>query len=147
VLLHLAPSLALLFFLVRDAPWSHIAEQAGIVIHNPDLHTLILDSLYMGALQAPKNSDFDRIVDMVQTAPDSSAFVFNCQMGRGRTTTGMIIASLALLQRAGALGDALTHSLAADGHVAPMWFASGIQRALDSQVQLPEQDQRREACR
>jgi len=30
--------------------------------------------------------------------------VFNCQMGRGRTTTGMVIATLIHLRRVGALG-------------------------------------------
>ena len=31
--------------------------------------------------------------------PDGAALVFNCQMGRGRTTTGMVIASLLQLRR------------------------------------------------
>ena len=32
--------------------------------------------------------------------PPGAALVFNCQMGRGRTTTGMIIASLLHLRKA-----------------------------------------------
>lgn len=32
--------------------------------------------------------------------------VFNCQMGRGRTTTGMVIATLVYLNRKGASGNA-----------------------------------------
>lgn len=31
--------------------------------------------------------------------PPGAALVFNCQMGRGRTTTGMIIASLLYLRK------------------------------------------------
>lgn len=31
--------------------------------------------------------------------PSGAGLVFNCQMGRGRTTTGMIIASLLLLRK------------------------------------------------
>jgi hypothetical protein len=31
--------------------------------------------------------------------------VFNCQMGRGRTTTGMVISTLVYLNRIGASGE------------------------------------------
>jgi len=44
--------------------------------------------------RAPSEEDFDRFVEeFVQTTPDT-AFVFNCQMGKGRTTTGMVLACL-----------------------------------------------------
>ncbi|WFC98121.1 hypothetical protein MYAM1_000844 [Malassezia yamatoensis] len=45
--------------------------------------------------QAPVPQVFSQIEDRVQTAINSKAMtVFNCQMGRGRTTSGMIIAAL-----------------------------------------------------
>merc|ERR1739846_239730 len=44
--------------------------------------------------KAPLDIDFDAaLTAMRQTDPDS-ACVFNCQMGKGRTTTGMILACL-----------------------------------------------------
>jgi hypothetical protein len=102
-------------------------------------------------VQAPKDADFDRIISMVQGAPVDSAFVFNCQMGRGRTTTGMVIASLAILQRAGAVRAAL--EAPAGGPVpalpsAPPWFAAGISRARASQtLSSASEEERVEALR
>jgi len=44
--------------------------------------------------KAPRDIDFDAaLTAMRQTDPDS-ALIFNCQMGKGRTTTGMILACL-----------------------------------------------------
>merc|ERR1712048_111302 len=50
---------------------------------------------------APEEADFDQLVmdlkDVACAAPDAAskiALVFNCQMGRGRTTTGMVCASI-----------------------------------------------------
>ncbi|NXD14668.1 PALD protein, partial [Nothocercus nigrocapillus] len=48
---------------------------------------------------APKEQDFDRLLEAMKSslAEDSrAAFVFNCHSGRGRTTTAMVIAVLAL---------------------------------------------------
>ncbi len=44
--------------------------------------------------RSPKAVDFDTLGHYVTHAPESAALVFNCQMGRGRTTTAMIVASL-----------------------------------------------------
>ena len=44
--------------------------------------------------QAPKCLDCDMIASRCAAADESTALVFNCQMGRGRTTTAMIIAAL-----------------------------------------------------
>jgi len=44
--------------------------------------------------QAPKETDCDEIVRRCTAADQSTAFVANCQMGRGRTTTAMILAAL-----------------------------------------------------
>ncbi|XP_042416053.1 paladin-like [Zingiber officinale] len=48
--------------------------------------------------KAPKSSDFDRIASNIASAPKDTSFVFNCQMGRGRTTTGTVIACLVKLR-------------------------------------------------
>lgn len=41
---------------------------------------------------APEMKDFDEILRCLSSADASTAVVFNCQMGRGRTTTGMVLA-------------------------------------------------------
>lgn len=84
------------------------------------------------SLQAPKDSDFDRIMSMVEESPEESAYIFNCQMGRGRTTTGMVIAAAALLHRRGAVAAAIAGTPSAAA--APPWFAAGVQRSLTSRV-------------
>lgn len=38
----------------------------------------------------------------------NTEIIFNCQMGRGRTTTGMVIATLVYLNRVGASGSIVT---------------------------------------
>lgn len=48
--------------------------------------------------KAPKPDDFGVLIGRAWGPPPGAALVFNCQMGRGRTTTGMIIASLLHLQ-------------------------------------------------
>ncbi|KAI4349837.1 hypothetical protein L6164_010386 [Bauhinia variegata] len=48
--------------------------------------------------KAPKSSDFDTLAVNIASAPKDAAFVFNCQMGRGRTTTGTVIACLLKLR-------------------------------------------------
>lgn len=40
--------------------------------------------------------------------------VFNCQMGRGRTTTGMVVATLIHLRRIGATGSSQLSKLLND---------------------------------
>lgn len=44
--------------------------------------------------QPPEIGDFDDILQILKNAPENSLFIFNCQQGRGRTTTGMVIAAL-----------------------------------------------------
>ena len=44
---------------------------------------------------SPEKQDFDALVERVkQTSSKNVKFVFNCQMGRGRTTTGMVVGCL-----------------------------------------------------
>jgi len=48
--------------------------------------------------RAPKAEDCDTIARCCATADTGALFIFNCQMGRGRTTTAMVIASLVYLR-------------------------------------------------
>ncbi|ERN03230.1 hypothetical protein AMTR_s00003p00177190 [Amborella trichopoda] len=48
--------------------------------------------------KAPQSSDFDSLALNIASASSNTAFVFNCQMGRGRTTTGTVIACLVKLR-------------------------------------------------
>ncbi|KAJ4847728.1 hypothetical protein Tsubulata_006902 [Turnera subulata] len=61
--------------------------------------------------KSPEESDFDIIVDRIYRADLNADIIFNCQMGRGRTTTGMVIATLVYLNRIGASGIRRTHSV------------------------------------
>ena len=49
--------------------------------------------------KAPKDADFAALLARAWRPPPGAALVFNCQMGRGRTTTGMVIAALVCLRR------------------------------------------------
>ena len=44
--------------------------------------------------KAPQEADLDAILDVLREQGPNTACVFNCQMGKGRTTTGMILACL-----------------------------------------------------
>ncbi|CAM8986438.1 unnamed protein product [Rhodiola kirilowii] len=59
----------------------------------------------------PKELDFDLLVHKISLANIKTEIIFNCQMGRGRTTTGMVIATLVYLNRTGASGIPRTNSL------------------------------------
>ncbi|XP_010544899.1 PREDICTED: paladin-like [Tarenaya hassleriana] len=66
--------------------------------------------------KAPKSSDFDTLATNIASASKDTAFVFNCQMGRGRTTTGTVIACLVKLRinygrPIKVLYDVLTHEI------------------------------------
>ncbi|KAJ3698159.1 hypothetical protein LUZ61_001864 [Rhynchospora tenuis] len=54
--------------------------------------------------KSPKEIDFDHLVQRISQVSVDTDIVFNCQMGRGRTTTGMVIATLVYLNRIGASG-------------------------------------------
>lgn len=51
--------------------------------------------------QSPKPAAFDAILAVVSEASNTSHLVFNCQMGRGRTTTGLVVACAARLRKMG----------------------------------------------
>lgn len=61
--------------------------------------------------KAPKEGDFDNLVRRISQVDMETEIVFNCQMGRGRTTTGMVISTLVYLNRIGALGIPRTSSI------------------------------------
>ncbi|KAJ4969553.1 hypothetical protein NE237_016254 [Protea cynaroides] len=61
--------------------------------------------------KSPKEQDFDILVHRVLQTDINTEIVFNCQMGRGRTTTGMVIATLVYLNRIGASGIPRTNSI------------------------------------
>jgi len=44
--------------------------------------------------KAPRDTDFDAILSAMRETTPETACIFNCQMGKGRTTTGMILACL-----------------------------------------------------
>jgi hypothetical protein len=49
--------------------------------------------------QTPSVDVFDWFAQHVESAADGRFLLFNCQMGRGRTTTAMVMAALVTLQR------------------------------------------------
>ncbi|KAI9181243.1 hypothetical protein LWI28_012811 [Acer negundo] len=61
--------------------------------------------------KSPKEMDFDILVDKISQADLHTEVIFNCQMGRGRTTTGMVIAMLIYLNRIGASGIPKSNSI------------------------------------
>ncbi|XP_042044508.1 paladin-like isoform X2 [Salvia splendens] len=61
--------------------------------------------------KSPKEQDFDILVQKISQANVRTEIIFNCQMGRGRTTTGMVIATLIYFNRIGASGIPRTNSM------------------------------------
>ncbi|KAK8954830.1 hypothetical protein KSP39_PZI001610 [Platanthera zijinensis] len=61
--------------------------------------------------KSPKERDFDDLVHRISQVESDTEYIFNCQMGRGRTTTGMVIATLVYLNRIGASGIPRIHSI------------------------------------
>ncbi|RHN49114.1 putative protein-tyrosine phosphatase [Medicago truncatula] len=61
--------------------------------------------------KSPKELDFDILVHKISQADVNTEIIFNCQMGRGRTTTGMVIATLVYLNRIGASGIPRSNSM------------------------------------
>lgn len=49
--------------------------------------------------KAPMGNDFEILMKKSWEVEDGGAIIFNCQMGRGRTTTGMCIACMILLRK------------------------------------------------
>nr|VDC75766.1 unnamed protein product [Brassica rapa] len=50
----------------------------------------------------PKDTDFDALIRKISQADINTEIIFSCQMGRGNTTAGMVIATLLYFKRPGA---------------------------------------------
>ena len=83
--------------------------------------------------KAPKDADFDLLLARCWRAPPGAALFFNCQMGRGRTTTGMAIAAMVCLRKVAGSGPRLPRGGVGGGGAGggggappllPPWFAS-----------------------
>lgn len=72
--------------------------------------------------QAPKDNDFELLIGRLWNVPEGAALIFNCQMGRGRTTTGMIIASLLYLRRMGGYPTPQSNGHDQAAGKLPAWF-------------------------
>lgn len=67
--------------------------------HKSSYQGLMYKRIPLPDCSAPSEEDFDRLLEAMKSAlaEDShSAFVFNCSNGKGRTTTGMVVAVLTL---------------------------------------------------
>lgn len=67
---------------VRSVANNLIAEGLPLVFHRVP----ITDE------NAPELKDFDQVLKCLSSADNATGLVFNCQLGRGRTTTGMVLA-------------------------------------------------------
>ncbi|KAK3197851.1 hypothetical protein Dsin_021266 [Dipteronia sinensis] len=61
--------------------------------------------------KSPKEMEFDILVDKISQADINTEVIFNSKMGRGRTTTRMVIAMLIYLNRIGSSGISRTNSV------------------------------------
>lgn len=91
--------------------------------------------------QAPLPATFDAITDFLETAhSSSSSFIFNCQMGRGRTTTGIVICCLWFLHRGNFENDSLSQyderGLVQDTHTLDDAFCNGDYRSVTALVRM-----------
>ena len=57
-------------------------------------HTIMFSRLPIVDEKAPKEENFDDMLNVLREQGPDTACVFNCQMGKGRTTTGMILSCL-----------------------------------------------------
>jgi len=85
-------------FTVRDA-YDYLKSQDGM----PEL---IYSRVPIADETAPEEADFDQLVRELKPlarrgVKNDTALVFNCQMGRGRTTTGMVCGSVLLMAARG----------------------------------------------
>ena len=100
--------------------------------------------------KAPKDADFAALLARAWRPPPGAALVFNCQMGRGRTTTGMVIAALVCLRRRAAeLAGATTSDIGGDADQSllalpatpvpglPDWWASSAARSRATRPRRP----------
>eukprot|EP00850_Spirogloea_muscicola_P002322 SM000009S23451 [mRNA] locus=s9:35424:44183:- [translate_table: standard] len=96
--------------------------------------------------KSPKERDFDLLVHRLAQVDVNTRLLFNCQMGRGRTTTGMVVATLIHLCRTRSLQSppalAVAHSESPRKSFAAFrdgfWSEEGHQKAVEENLRLGE---------
>eukprot|EP00850_Spirogloea_muscicola_P022112 SM000277S10347 [mRNA] locus=s277:33301:42396:- [translate_table: standard] len=96
--------------------------------------------------KSPKERDFDLLVHRLAQVDVNTRLLFNCQMGRGRTTTGMVVATLIHLCRTRSLQSppalAVAHSESPRKSFAAFkddfWTEEGHQKAVEEKLRLGE---------
>eukprot|EP01084_Bolivina_argentea_P074160 134554_1 len=71
----------------------HEAYRKSFALHSDTIHA-VYHRLPITDEQAPPAAIIDTFVGLFETNAADSIFIFNCQMGRGRTTTAMLIYAL-----------------------------------------------------
>mmetsp|Transcript_96140 Transcript_96140/g.170621 ORF Transcript_96140/g.170621 Transcript_96140/m.170621 type:complete len:775 (-) Transcript_96140:237-2561(-) len=77
--------------------WEEVRKESVLTVRSltdklvADGFPLVFHRVPVTDENAPELKDFDQILQCLLTADPSTAVVFNCQMGRGRTTTGMVL--------------------------------------------------------
>ncbi|KAK6118158.1 hypothetical protein DH2020_048142 [Rehmannia glutinosa] len=94
-------------------PVSHDSVKTPLEVYEELTHQYLVDYERVPVTdeKSPKEQDFDILVNKISQANVRTEIVFNCQMGRGRTTTGMVIATLIYIHRIGASGIPRTNSM------------------------------------
>lgn len=97
--------------------WEHVEESSiqtsQDVFHQLQLEGYLVDYLRIPVTdeKAPKEIDFDLLIQRCWNRAPNTSLIFNCQMGRGRTTTGMIIAALLHLRQSPNFPSDLTNKV------------------------------------
>lgn len=97
--------------------WEHVEESSiqtsQDVFHQLQLEGYLVDYLRIPVTdeKAPKEIDFDLLIQRCWNRAPNTSLIFNCQMGRGRTTTGMIIAALLHLRQSPNFPSELTNKI------------------------------------
>ncbi|KAL7112367.1 hypothetical protein ACP275_04G000100 [Erythranthe tilingii] len=94
-------------------PVSHDSVKTPLEVYEELTHHYLVDYERVPVTdeKSPKEQDFDILVHKISKANVRTEIIFNCQMGRGRTTTGMVIATLIYIHRIGASGIPRTSSM------------------------------------
>ncbi|GER55121.1 paladin [Striga asiatica] len=94
-------------------PVTHDSVKTPLDVYEELTHQFLVDyeRVPITDEKSPKEQDFDVLVHKISQASVRTEIVFNCQMGRGRTTTGMVIATLIYLHRIGASGIPRNNSM------------------------------------
>lgn len=85
--------------------------------------------------KAPKDDDFEELIEKLWTLPNDAGVIFNCQMGRGRTTTGMVIATLLNLRKMEAFP--LKKGKKETRDIVPGWFKTATQPLIAGKGGVP----------